>query len=590
MKLSFMKKTIGVGAAAALLGLCRLAALAEDAKPDALAKAKAAEAKRVALCAKLAPAVGAFFQKATVGKGGGSGVVIDPRGYAVTNFHVAGAEHDLFVGLNDGRLYKARSLGIDPGGDIALVKLEGKPRFDFVTMGVSADVRIGDRCLATGNPFLLATDFQPTVTEGIVSGVHRFKDGGGATDLVYGDCLQINASINPGNSGGPLFDEAGRWIGINGLGGFRGDRPRINVGVGYAASVDQIKNFLEDLRSGQQCEHGTMNATVRDLDDEFDPTRKLVKIDAIDGTSVGWKAGLRLGDVVIEWNGVPVKSQNHFLTLISRLPVGQRVRLAIDRRREDATIGGKHNYDRVTVGMRLRGIPSGPEEGQWVPDPDLIAQEKRATLEAVRNGTLPLLPVATGFEMSGTRKDASGKEVSFRYFQKGPRARIELGGSVSATNGAKAWRKVGDGAAEDLPAAEADILEGTARALDAVLKEGGEADLTELNFTGGDTIDGRRCTRLETRDKSGRRRKLYFDVATGVLAGIATPAGEKKLDDGSTETQWVEERWTLDAASRSPRRIERVDDKTGDFVSLDTASPPSGHAIDDSLFERGGDK
>jgi S1-C subfamily serine protease len=556
----------------------------------------------VALCARLAPAVGAFFQRATVGRGGGSGVVIDPRGYAITNFHVSLTEHDLLVGLNDGHLYKARLLGIDPGGDIALAKLEGKERFAFAEMGRSDEVRIGDRVLAMGNPFLLATDFQPTVTEGVVSGVHRFRDAAGGTELVYGDCIQIDASINPGNSGGPLFDEAGRWIGINGLGGFRDDRGRVNVGVGYAASVDQIKNFLEDLRSGQQCEHGTMNATVRDLPDDDDPHRTLVKVDAIVQDSVAWQAGLRAGDVLVSFDGVPVRTQNQFLTLISRLPAGRRVRLVVDRRRDDATIGGANNYIRSTTGFRLAGVPSGPAEGKWQPDEELVEAETKATIAAARATTASrLFPSkkdgwSAAVTLEGVRHTPGQPDVRFRELRKGGKIRLELGpegqARVLASNGAVAWQRSPSGEVDDLPRAQADVLEGTSLALDAFVREGGESELSELKFTGGETLDQVRCSRLEVRDKKGRRERLYFDVATGLLAGVAFR---------DEKGRWVEERWVFAAkppfadtpAGHSiafhsfPSRFVRVDDQTGDPLGEDEITATSYAALDDALFERG---
>ncbi len=568
----------GRAALALALAASSGAAVARADDKDVLAKAKEAEARRVAVVAKLAPTVGAFFHKESVGQGGGSGVVIDPRGYAITNFHVAETHHELLVGLNDGKLYKAALLGIDPGGDIALAKLEGKDRFEFAEMGSSDQVRIGDRCFAMGNPFLLATDYAPTVTEGIVSGLHRFKDAAGGTDLVYGDCIQTDASINPGNSGGPLFDEAGRWIGINGLGGFRPDRVRINVGVGYAASVDQIKNFIEDLRAGLQCEHGTADATVRDLSDDDDATRTVVKVDAVVQDSVAYKAGLRLGDVLVDFDGVAVHSQNQFLTLISRLPAGRRVRITIDRRREDAQIGAarEKNYVRKTFGFRLKGIPSGPDEGKWVADEDLIAKEKRATLATARKGTLSLLDPAKGFDARGTRTE-DGKTEPFRLVVKGPKIRVEVGKLVVASDGKDAWRQKGDADAEDLPRLEADVLEATAVALDAVLREGGEDLLTECKFTGGESVLGHRASKIETRDKVGRRRKLYFDTISGALLGW-------QFRDANTPGRELESRLTW--SGDKLEKIERVDDQTGDSLGVDQITNMKKGDVNDELFAR----
>ena len=111
-----------------------------------------------------------------------------------------------------------------------------------------------------GNPFLLATDFQPTVTSGIISGVHRYQFPAG-TLLEYADCLQTDASINPGNSGGPLFNGQGQVVGINGRCSFD-KRGRVSVDVGYAISINQIKNFLGVLHSGRIVDHATLGARV----------------------------------------------------------------------------------------------------------------------------------------------------------------------------------------------------------------------------------------------------------------------------------------------------------------------------------------
>lgn len=188
-----------------------------------------AQAERVALIERIAPAVVAIF--AHGGQGGGSGVLVTADGYAVTNFHVVqGLGGFMKCGLNDGKVYDAVLVGIDPTGDVALIRLLGREDFPHATIGNSDTVRVGDWAYALGNPFLLATDFQPTVTYGMVSGVHRYQYPAG-TFLEYTDCIQVDTSINPGNSGGPLFNEAGELIGINGRISVE-KRGRVNVGAG----------------------------------------------------------------------------------------------------------------------------------------------------------------------------------------------------------------------------------------------------------------------------------------------------------------------------------------------------------------------
>src|SRR5260370_24265245 len=219
---------------------------AEDVDPGV----KNAEAKRIAAIEKARRSVVAIFGPG--GQGGGSGVLIDKDGYALTNFHVVeGAGPVMQCGLRDGVLYDAALVGLDKVGDVALIKLLPQKKgqdFPFAVLGDSDKVKAGDWCMAMGNPFLLATDFNPTVTFGLVSGVHRYQYPAG-TLLEYTDCIQVDASINPGNSGGPLFSMDGELMGINGRGSFE-KRGRVNSGAGYAISINQVKNFMGPLRAG----------------------------------------------------------------------------------------------------------------------------------------------------------------------------------------------------------------------------------------------------------------------------------------------------------------------------------------------------
>ncbi|HEY2837618.1 MAG TPA: trypsin-like peptidase domain-containing protein, partial [Pirellulales bacterium] len=162
-----------------------------------------AEAERIAVVAKARDVAVAVF--APGGQGGGSGVVISPDGYALSNFHVTKGSGDAMkCGMADGRMYDAVIVGIDPVGDVAVIKLLGRNDFPTAEMADSDQVQVGDWAFAIGNPFLLATDFQPSVSYGIISGVRRYQYPAG-TLLEYTDCIQTDASINPGNSGGPLF-------------------------------------------------------------------------------------------------------------------------------------------------------------------------------------------------------------------------------------------------------------------------------------------------------------------------------------------------------------------------------------------------
>ena len=277
--------------------------------------------------------------------GGGSGVVISPDGYALSNYHVVeGCGSFMKCSMKDGVLYDAVIVGIDPVGDVALIKLLGRDDFPFATLADSDKVQQGDDCFAVGNPFLLATNFQPTVSFGIVSGVHRYQYPSG-TLLEYADCIQTDAAINPGNSGGPLFNRDGDLIGINGRGSFE-KRGRVNVGVGYAISINQIKLFLDYLKSGRIVDHATIGATVS-TDEQGD-----VRVSDILETSDAWRRGLRYDDKVTSFAGRSIRTVNQFKNVLGIFPKGYRVPLTFERKGQSfeamVRLTGVHSSEKLT--------------------------------------------------------------------------------------------------------------------------------------------------------------------------------------------------------------------------------------------------
>src|SRR5690242_19367874 len=262
------------------------------------------EAERVAVIQKVKPAVVAVFARG--GQGGGTGVLISDDGFALTNFHVVQPTGPTMqCGLADGILYDGVLVGWDKVGDVALIKLLPKKegaKFPFAPMGNSDLVKQGDWSIAMGNPFLLATDFTPTVTFGLVSGVNRYQPPAGLF-LEYGDCIQIDTSINPGNSGGPLFNMKGEIIGINGRGSFD-KRGRVNSGVGYAISINQIKNFMGQLRSGLDTDHASLGASV-ESESEEGPLNKMVVRTILENCDAR-RRGLDTGDQLVSFAGRPM--------------------------------------------------------------------------------------------------------------------------------------------------------------------------------------------------------------------------------------------------------------------------------------------
>jgi len=263
-------------------------------------------------------------------------------------------------GMNTGEIYDAVLVGIDPTGDLALIKLLGRNDFPTATIADSDSVRVGDECFAVGNPFLLATDMTPTVTYGVVSGVRRYQPPAGSGILEYTDCIQTDAAINPGNSGGPLFNADGDLIGINGRGSFE-KRGRVNVGVGYAISINQAVNFIGVLRSGRVVDHATLGATVSTNDDGT------VVVTNILGSSDAYRRGLRYGDQIVTLADRTIDSANTFKNVLGILPRGWRVPLTYRRDGESVDIfvrlAGVHSPE-ILWRLSQAGGPQRPPDRQ----------------------------------------------------------------------------------------------------------------------------------------------------------------------------------------------------------------------------------
>jgi serine protease Do len=288
------------------------------------AEVLAAEANRIATIDNITrPTIAIFDRK---GQGGGSGVIISPDGFAVTNYHVTvPCGPAMKVGLSDGRFVDAVLVGLDPGGDIALIKLldVGPEAYPTAEIGNSDDVRVGDVAYVAGNPFLLADNFKPTISYGIISGVRRYQYPAG-TLLEYTDCLQTDAAVNPGNSGGPLFNEAGQLVGINGRCSFE-KRGRVNVGVGYAVSINQVERFVSHLKSGRLVDHASLGAVV-----STDSDGRVI-VDDILEDSDAYRRGLRYGDEIVRFGGRDIATANTLKNVLGTYPEAWRVPIVFRR-------------------------------------------------------------------------------------------------------------------------------------------------------------------------------------------------------------------------------------------------------------------
>jgi|GEM_PF-80926 len=318
--------------------------------PEELRLLKQAERERAETIEGVYGAVVSIFGEVKNGKkeGGGSGVLFDEAGFALTNHHVvAAAGPKGKAGLSDGKLYDWKLIGTDPAGDVAVIRLLGKDKWPVAPLGDSSLVRVGDYAMAMGNPFVLAEDYQPTVTMGIVSGVERYQGGG----MVYGNCIQVDSAINPGNSGGPLMNMRGEVIGINGRAAFA-ERGRVNVGVGFAISIQQIKNFLPDLLAAKVAQHGTLDA-------QFGMRDGKVVCEAINLDGRAARAGLALGDRLLSFNGAKIETANQLANIISMLPANWPAKVAYE-----------HKGKEFEFAIRLSALTSYEPQVQVTPPPE----------------------------------------------------------------------------------------------------------------------------------------------------------------------------------------------------------------------------
>ena len=298
----------------------------------------------------------------------GSGFLISPDGYVVTNNHVisparTGATvESITVTLSDRREYEAKLVGRDQASDLALLKINAG-NLPYVNFGDSTRTRVGDWVVAIGNPFGLGG----TVTAGIVSALHRNIGSG-----VYDRYIQTDASINMGNSGGPMFDLNGNVIGINTAlisptGG--------NIGLGFAVPAEQAKPVIDALMRGEHVRRGYIGVSLQTLEDDIAEAMGIPKNqgELIRGVTPGGpaaRAGIQQGDVIVAVNGRPVTPDETLAYLVAQQPVGSRVPMTLIRNGQrmtvTVTLGERPPEDQLA---RLNGIedensPAAPGESQ----------------------------------------------------------------------------------------------------------------------------------------------------------------------------------------------------------------------------------
>ncbi len=289
-------------------------------------------------------------------EGSGSGVIISPDGYLLTNNHVVEGAQEVTVTLADQQTYPARIVGRDPKTDLAVVKIDAKGPLPVASLGDSTQLRVGDWVLAIGNPFGLSH----SVTAGIVSAKGRVLGAG-----PYDDFIQTDAPINPGNSGGPLFNMQGEVVGINTAIIARGQ------GIGFAIPISLAKSLIPQLVTTGQVSRGYLRVSIQTLTPNL---AKALKLKDQQGALVGdvvagspaAQAGIKRGDVITAINEKSVKDAHNLSAMVAETPVGQQVSVTVLR---DGTTHqlpitvGTLSSDSSEQAMREEG--SQVAKGQW---------------------------------------------------------------------------------------------------------------------------------------------------------------------------------------------------------------------------------
>ncbi len=272
----------------------------------------------------------------------GSGFIISPDGYILTNNHMVGDAKKVEIELTDGRKFIAKIVGTDPDSDIAVVKIDAE-NLPYLELADSDALEVGEWVLAIGNPL----NFSHTVTAGIVSAKGRSV---GLADIE--NFIQTDAAINRGNSGGPLLNLDGKVVGINtAIVGATG-----NIGIGFAIPINMAKHAYKQLREGKSVERGFIGVQFEQLTPEVAASLGLpedtkgVTVSMVVKDSPAEEAGLKVYDVIVEFEGQPVEKSNEFVSRVSMLEPGKKVEVVVLRE-------GK----RKTFTIKLAKRPPGQE-------------------------------------------------------------------------------------------------------------------------------------------------------------------------------------------------------------------------------------
>jgi len=295
----------------------------------------------------------------------GSGFIIDPSGYIVTNNHVVAEADEVTVRLQNDTELKATIVGRDEKTDLALLKVEPKTPLTALSWGDSEAMRIGDWVLAIGNPFGLGG----TVTAGIVSARNRMLEGSGP----YDDFIQTDASINRGNSGGPLFNSAGEVIGINTA--IYANNAGGSVGIGFAIPSSLAKNVIAQIRQYGHTRRGWLGVRIQTVNDDLaeglrlQQTKGALVANVTDGGPAD-KAGIKQGDVILTFDGKEVNEMRTLPRMVAETPINAKVEVVVSRQGKQMTftvVLGELTEEAEQASVQTNQVPETappPKEGK----------------------------------------------------------------------------------------------------------------------------------------------------------------------------------------------------------------------------------
>jgi serine protease Do len=329
----------------------------------------------------------------------GSGVIVSPDGYILTNNHVVNNATEIQVALNDGRQFTAKVIGSDPKTDVALIRIKAD-NLPALTLADSDKIEVGDVVLAIGNPFGIGQ----TVTKGIVSAKDRTTSGDMDEDFI-----QTDAAINPGNSGGALVDTEGRLVGINSAilthsGG--------NQGIGFAVPSNLCRWVMDSLVKNGRVERGFLGVMIQNLTPDLATAFKLNSITGalvgdVNSGSPADKAGLKSGDVIMQLNGQPIEDASQLKLRVAETPPGSKVQLTVNRNGESKT------FD-VTLGNLPENKVAKTAEESGTAQKEALAGVGVADLDQNTRAELDIPPQVQGAVITQVAPESAAYQAGLR--------------------------------------------------------------------------------------------------------------------------------------------------------------------------------